>query len=331
MKKKWQMTCIICIIIILSSLIFTTPVTARTPTINAIERGDMIFVYERGLDLTNLRDAGNNPVSSLRRYHDDDPGKALLYEIQISDDTNVNVLDSEVAGRYGIYYAYNSTVAVERSRYVQIEKPTLSVDVVLGNPYHYESAAKLSRIPDTTKLAIQIISPNVGASYRVGTKYYAQVDIILTGPGGSERMIIGNSDLSAINLTGTETYSDTDAARGTFTLNDMGVGRYEVQARWRNPQGFANYAEDSNIVSFNIGAFTPAPTPTATPIPTTPEPTPTPLSTPTVKPVTPGPTPAPTQTPEPVTPEPTPAPSALIVPLVAFALILFSAYWRGRE
>ena len=41
---------------------------ARGPTISDIQPHDTIFVYEEGLNLTQLRDpATNNPVTELRR------------------------------------------------------------------------------------------------------------------------------------------------------------------------------------------------------------------------------------------------------------------------
>lgn len=310
---------------ILSGLALTTPVMARYPGINDIEPGDTIFVYESGLNLSQLRDHPDYPVTSLRQYRDDDPGKALINEIPISDDTSISILEGLVGDYYGRYFAYNTANGTSSNRNIRILKPTLEIDVVLASPYHYESAPALERIPDTTQLAVKIISPDVGNYYRVGSTDHAEVDIIITGLAGAETTMIGNTNLAAIKITGTETFTDSDANRGTFTLGQMGTGRYEIQARWKTPQAFANYAENSNIISFNVGAVTPTPTL----IPTTTEPTATPLPTPTAEPTTPEPTPTPT--PEPMTPEPTPASSSLIVPLVAFTLTLFSVYRRGRE
>jgi len=311
---------------ILSGIFLSTPTAARGPGINDIQPGDTIFVFEQELNLSDLRAHPDYQVTSLRQYRDDDPGKAFINEIPISDDTSVTILESLVGDYYGRYFAYNPTNGTSANRNVRILKPTLEIDLVLASPYHYESVPALERIPDTTPLAVKIISPDVGNHYRVGTTNYAEVDIVITGPAGAETTMIGNINLATIKLTGTETFTDTDANRGTFTLGQMGTGRYEIQARWKTPQAFANYAEDSNIISFNIGTVTPAPTPT--PVPTTPEPTATPIPTPTAEPVTPEPTPTPT--PEPVTPEPTPASSAIIIPLTAFAIILFAYHRRER-
>ncbi len=312
MRSDTRIFLIILAVTLIAGLMLIIPAAARGPGINDIQPGDTIFIYERGLNLKQLRDDPNNPITELRRYRDDDPEKALINEVRISDDRNADILEVSVRGEFGTYFAYSPIDGADRSRYVRIQKPALEIDVVLARPYHHESVTRLERIPDTTRLAVKIISRDVGFYYRVGNEYFAEVDIVVIGPDGQERMIIGNADLRGIVIDGSVTY--TDDQRSAFTLRDMQVGTYEIQARWRTPQGFADFAEDSNIVTFSRP--TPAP---VTPTPT-PEPTPTP--------VTPTPTPEPTPTPKTPTPtpDPTPTPISAVVPvagLIASAVLLY--------
>jgi len=302
---------------------------ARGPAINDIQPYDTIFVYEEGLDLTQLRDpATNNRVTELRKYQNDDPNRGATRSIPVPDDTNFEVQEFQVREDYGTYYAFNPTDGATAQ--VMIREPRLFLDVVLADPYHNEPLEGLTVSPNT-RIAFRVSAPDVGAFYEAGGVYPATIDIVLTTPGGAETTRIGGVNLAGLNVSSTRFYTDDPARPGAVRLGDIGrPGTYSVRAVWRTPSGFDAYAPDSEPVTFTVAnrigvdtTATPTPaatvtaTPTATPTPTTAPPTTVPTTEPTE-------TPTPTATTEPATPTPTaaPLPAAQAVAAVGFALAL---------
>lgn len=162
---------------------------ARGPTIRDIQPHDTIFVYEEGLNLTQLRDpVTDRPITELRRYQNDRPDRGVERSIPVPDDTNFEVEEFQVRGDYGTYYAFNPTDGVTAQ--VTIREPRLFLDVVLANPYHNEPLTGLT-VSSNTRIAFRIASPDVGSFYRAGGVYPAMVDIVLTHPGGAETTAIG--------------------------------------------------------------------------------------------------------------------------------------------
>ena len=296
---------------------------ARGPAISDIQPYDTIFVYEEGLNLSQLRNATtDNPVVALQKYQDDNPRKSLIKSIPVVDDTNFEVQDLLVGHEYGTYYAFNPTDGT--TALVMIREPRVFLDVVLANPYHNEPLAGLS-VSENTRIAFRIASPDVGAIYQAGGVYPATVDIVLTHPGGAESTVISGLNFAGLNVSSTRFYTDDPARPGAVRLGDIGrPGEYSVRAVWRTPSGFDAYAPDSAPVTFTVAnrvgvdtTATPIPTATVTATPTTAPPTTVPTTAPTE-------TPPPTATTEPATPTPTaaPLPAALAVAAVGFALAL---------
>lgn len=287
---------------------------ARGPTINDIQPHDTIFVYEEGLNLTQLRDpATNNPVTELRRYQDYNPDRGIERSIPVGDDTNFEVQEFQVREDYGTYYAFNPTDGATAQ--VMIREPMLFLDVVLANPYHNEPLEGLTVSPNT-RIAFRVSAPDVGAFYQAGGVYPATIDLVLTTPGGAETTMIGGVNMAGLNVSSTRFYTDDPARPGAVRLGDIGrPGEYSVRAVWRTPSGFDAYAPDSAPVTFTVANRVGVDT-TATPIPTA-----TVTATPTTAPTE---TPPPTATTEPATPTPTaaPLPAALAVAAVGFALAL---------
>ncbi|MHC1629333.1 MAG: DUF3821 domain-containing protein, partial [Methanoculleaceae archaeon] len=105
-----------------------TPAAAYSRNVSS---GDTLFVYEHDVNLTELR-VNDDLVISLRKYVDDDPENALVNDIPVTDDESFDVLESLVGDYTGVYYAANSTY-VNKSSYVIIKYPTLTLDVVLSS------------------------------------------------------------------------------------------------------------------------------------------------------------------------------------------------------
>ncbi len=294
---------------------------ARGPTISDIQPYDTIFVYEVGLNLSQLRNATtNNPITALQRYQDDNPRKSLIKSIPVADDTDFEVQGFLVGPEYGTYYAFSPADGTTAS--VFIREPEVSLDIVLANPYHNEPLTGLTVSPNT-RIAFRIVAPDVGASYHAGNVYPATVDVVLTHPGGAETTFVGGINLAGLNITSTRFYTDDPGRPGAVRIGDLGKpGDYTARAVWRMPAGFDTRASDSELITFTVGNrigidTTPTPMPTATPTapPTTvatPTPTPVPTVTVNVTATTPPATPTPTVAPLPV---------ALAVGALAIALI----------
>ncbi|MDV4341778.1 DUF3821 domain-containing protein [Methanoculleus sp. YWC-01] len=308
------------------------PAGARGPTISDIQPYDTIFVYEEGLDLSQLRSAATgNPVTALRKYQDDNPDRAVTRSITVTDDTNFNVQEFLVRDDYGPYYASNPTDG--NTALVFIREPEIFLDVVLASPNHNEPLAGLTVSPNT-RIAFRVVTPDVGAFYQAGGVYPATIDLVLTTPGGAETTRIGSNNFAGLNVSSTRFYTDDSGMPGAVRLGDLGAsGTYSVRAVWRTPAGFDAYASDSEAVTFTVanrvGVDTtakPTPTATVTATPTTAVPTTPPTTAPTITETV---TPVTTATTEPATPTPTaaPLPAALAVAAIGFALTLAGRRW----
>jgi hypothetical protein len=292
--------------------------TARGPAINDIQPYDTIFIYEEGLNLTQLRNATtDNPITALRKYQDDNPDKSLIKSIAVTDDTNFEVQDLLVDGDYGTYYTFSPEDGVTGQ--VMIREPKIYLDVVLASPYHNERLDGLS-VSENTRIAFKIACPDVGAFYTASGVYPATVDIVVTHPGGAETTAIGGMNLAGLNVSSTQFYTDDPGRPGPIALSDLReVGTYTVRAEWSEPAAFDAYAPDSEPVTFTVGkrvgieTGTPTPTPTATPTPT---PT---VTTPptTAAPTTPATTVPATETATPTTVPPATTPTATPLPVWA--------------
>jgi len=330
-----------CIVLLLAGSL-AAPVAARGPTIEDIEPGDTVFVYEEGLNFSQLRDPDSgNPITSLRRYVDDDPAKALISEIPVADDTAVDIPSTLVEDTPAVYYAYNSVDGAGAS--VVIREPEFLLGVTLANPYHADEVEGLN-IPEGTAIAFRVDSPHVGTKYRVDSDYPARIDIVVTTPGGAETTSFGGRDLSDIPVSASRIY--TDDIRGPVSLSGLQEGTYRVRAEWREPQGFADEAPDSNEITFSLAqrgvditvTTTTTPTPTESPIPS-PSPTEAPTTPPTTAPVTTAPTasptatesPSPPATTPPPAPSPTPAPLSLWPVLIALCGAAVLIVWRKKR
>ena len=302
---------------------------ARGPGISDIQPYDTIFIYEEGLDLTQLRNATtNNPITALQKYQRDDPAQGVMKSIPVADDTDFEVQDFLVNGEFGTYHAYNPQDGA--TALIFIREPQIFLDVVLANPNHNELLTGLTVSPNT-RIAFRIASPDVGAFYQAGGVYPATVDLVLTTPGGAETTLISGVSFAGLNVSSTRFYTDDPGSPGAIPLSGIGgPGTYTVRAVWRTPAAFDAYVPDSESVTFTVGNrvgvdTTPTPTATVTPTqtPTTaPTTSPTTAATPTV---TATPVPTTTATTVPITSPPTtaaPLPVAAVIAAFGCAVIL---------
>lgn len=261
---------------------------ARGPTISDIQPYDTIFVYEEGLNFTDLRNKDtNNPITALHLYQDGNPSKSLIKSISVIDDTDFDVQDILVGGDYGTYYAFSPGDGATKQ--IMIREPKIHLDVVLASPHHNERLEGLS-VSENTKIAFKVMCPDVGAFYTAGDVYPATVDIVVTHPSGAEMTAIGGLSLTGLNVSSTRFYTDDPGRPGPIVLSGLReMGTYTVRAEWSEPEAFKAYAPASEPVLFTVGkrvgieTGTPTPSPTLTPTPTPVVTTP-PVTTPTVTP-----------------------------------------------
>ncbi|HMA04576.1 MAG TPA: DUF3821 domain-containing protein [Methanomicrobiales archaeon] len=324
------------VLVVLLWAILAVPSAART-SIQTIQNGDMIFIYEQNLDITALR-TGANPVASLRKYQDDDPTKALLREVAVSDDTSFSLIPEEFGDLRGVYIAFNPAVGAMGRVVVQL--PSVSIDAVLASPNHVDSIAGLT-IPEDTPIAFKITSVDVGSTYHAGSLFPATVDLVLTAPGGAQLTTILGRDFSAMHVSRQVFYTDDPGRPGAISLGSLGAGSYSVQAKWRDPASFENQAPDSNIITFTIGkkiAVQTTPTPVTTPVTTQTTATTVRQTIPptTTRPVTTVGTPTPEATTLPpatgtTSPPPTPAPTGAWLAFLAPAMAALTLILKRRK
>ncbi|NYT17724.1 MAG: DUF3821 domain-containing protein [Methanomicrobiales archaeon] len=304
--------------LLLLLLVISLPAAARGPTIKDIEEGDTVFLYEEDLDLSGITSDGQ--VSYLARIEDGEPKDPRLPVLDANAWSVPSYLEEDELGAYAVI---NGSGVWEGSLFIRA--PELELEVTLAEPYHYENVEGLS-LPEGTRIAFEITSVEVGNWYRVGSVTPAAVEIVVTLPGGAQTTSFGGQDLSSISISDPVVYTDDPGKPGSVVLDDLDPGTYKVQARWRTPEEFADYADDSNIIEFNVGDrtgidTTPTTAPTTTPTPTTAPPTTPPPTTPTpVITTAPPTTPTPAITTAPPTTAPTPTPAPLSFPLVIIAL-----------
>ena len=220
--------------------------SARWTDISDIENTDTIFVWESGLDLTGVN--ASVTIDSLRKYTDDDRTKSLRHIIPVTNPADFDVSNAEVSDQFGVYYIHNATFG-SLLEYIIIKKPVISWDVVLSTS-HSDSINGES-IDSGTNIAFKIMSPLVGAYYKYGSSYPAQVKIEFTTPSGGKTYILNNTDFSQINITKTTMYTDSDTYWGPTNLAGQ-EGTYRAVMKWETPAGFRDYASSSSAVTFTI-------------------------------------------------------------------------------
>ncbi|MBP2145620.1 hypothetical protein J2129_001074 [Methanofollis sp. W23] len=314
--------------LLLLGLVVMSPAAARGDTISQIEPGDTVFVYEEGLNLSALRnETTNNPVTALVRYEDGDVEKGEQNRISVPDDSSVSLIDVDIdEDETGTYYAYSRGDNGRTGDRIMIRYPEVRIEPVLAAPNHADRIEGIT-IPAGTAIAFKVVGHYVGTEYHAGDEY-AMVDLVVTSPSGAEVTYFKGQDLSDIPLTASVIYTDDPGVSGPIVLDRLEEGEYKVQARWSAPQGFADYAEDSNVVTFDsgnrIGVNMTVPTETVTETPSvteTPAPTATtPVPAETVTETTVQTTPVPETTTEAPTTAPTQTPLSLIPALAALSL-----------
>ncbi|HUK93156.1 MAG TPA: hypothetical protein VLU98_03880, partial [Methanomicrobiales archaeon] len=279
------------IVALVAVAMLALPVAARGPAITDIHAGDVVFVYETGLNVSGLdTDSAHahaagfggaySPPTSFRKYANDQPdptvagGGSMLAEIPVDA---AGTLSLNTAPPYlGIWFPYNASAPASQAaktnanNSIQIQHADVTLDAVLNNS-HTDSIATKSVTRDNL-IAFKLITTYAGNYYKYskpgqsgtpnGFNYSAMINIELTTPGGGKVTTFGNNavDLSNLALIGSVMYSDSlpqfsDVSGGSGTSVDLtGVeaGTYSATAKWTTAMPWYNLESNSNAVTFTV-------------------------------------------------------------------------------
>jgi len=246
---KCKISLIVAAIVLVALL--AAPAAARGAALSTIQNGDTIFVYETGLNVVALTGPGGGNPTALNKYVDDDPTKALIRSIAVTDATNFAVYPESVGTDYGVYYPRNAG-GTNGNISVSIRMMDASLGVVLANS-HVDSVDGKSVTRDTS-LAFKV-GTSYGMLYATGAGVSsALVDVEITTPGGAKVREFQNINLALMNLTGPQFYTDTGPVapgRGAIDLTGADAGTYSAVAKF-NVTPFTQQAPNSNAVTFTV-------------------------------------------------------------------------------
>jgi PGF-CTERM protein len=256
--------------------LLAVPAMARSPSINAINATDVVFVYETGLNVADLAPGGTIATLPTKfvKHQNDQPDSSVagggqqLAEIPCDSPGILSI--NTVPPYLGIWYGWNASYAdpktghVSRSKYIQIQRADVTLDAVL-NSAHTDSIAGKSVTRDT-KIAFKLISTYAGNYFKTASgTYAAKVDIELTTPGGGKIQVFGHNsreagigDLRGITLNGSVEYTDSlptgsqAFVNGAVDLTGIEAGTFTATAKWTTDMPWYNLESNSNSVTFTV-------------------------------------------------------------------------------
>jgi len=243
---------VVAIAVLMAVSMIVAPAAARTGTISTIQNGDTIYVWETGLDLTDLRNPATPlvPITKLQYYQDDDTSKAVLNTITVpAPDTSFGILAVDVGTYTGTYRAADGAGLTGRT--VNIEKPALAMDVVLSGDH--TSSVNGKTISNTDTLGFKLMT-KVGNNYMYDATHVAAVKVEFTTPSGGKTTDVGGVNLNNVLLTSNQVY--TDVAKAPTLLANAESGAWSATGKWVTPGGFDDYADSSNAVTFTVESRT---------------------------------------------------------------------------
>ena len=120
------------------SLALVIPAAAQETVPKAIQPGETIEVGSDPLvlDLINLRNPDTfNPITELRRYKEDNPGKQIVRVIGVPNDGYFKISDQAINGKYGRYFAFSEKDGlIERNSIIFTPPPTVTPTEPAGAP-----------------------------------------------------------------------------------------------------------------------------------------------------------------------------------------------------
>jgi len=244
---------VVAIALMFAAALLVAPAAARGNDIRDILNGDTIYVWETDLNLNDLNSSVTSlaNISGLRKFVDDEVGKAELNFIAVGNQSSFDVLESDVGSYLGVYYPVFDNNQVFANTSISIRKPSLTADVVLIADKTESVDGK--GVTKTTKIQFKVNAPSVGALYKNASDVYgAKVKVEITTPGGAKVTTFGTKDLKNIEVNKTEMFLGEAPYNLPLDLSNETAGTYTAQVKWAAPTGFSDYAPASNTVSFTI-------------------------------------------------------------------------------
>ncbi|WP_265582533.1 MEMAR_RS02690 family S-layer glycoprotein [Methanofollis aquaemaris] len=229
-----------------------------------IDVDDTFFANENPTDLnfSKVNAAVGGSMNRLVKYNEDDKSKGQKKSFRVSNDKITDELQGVdfADDIYGTYFVQNGTEVTDTKVY--FEKPTLKITPVLASDKSSSVAGKT--VTKDNKIFFKVDTGKVGSTYSAAAtpNGYFNFEIKLIGKDGSEVVVIPhdgfNQELSGVDVTqqvlyvGNSTdYSGTVEANGLY-LSDLTSQSYQIVASWTGPEGFDDYAKDSEAASFTI-------------------------------------------------------------------------------
>ncbi|NVO66658.1 MEMAR_RS02690 family S-layer glycoprotein [Methanofollis tationis] len=234
MKSTSKMM-VIAAVLLLAAAMLVMPASARV-----VANGGTVFDYETGLNLSAFVANGDQ----LAKYTDDDPTKGQIFSVPVANATAFDLTQIDMQGNYGTYFHVQNL-----THKIYIRDPTVSFNAVLQDDVTSSIAGKT--VTKNTVIAFRFDATEVG-TYLTGADV-ATVNVEIVTPGGGTIRQINNA-------TGVpQVFMDLrlDAPRTYFNnidISQLEAGTYTAKAVWATPQGFADYATDSNSVSFTVAS-----------------------------------------------------------------------------
>lgn len=235
MKSTSKMM-VIAAVLLLATAMLVMPASARV-----VANGGTVFDYETGLDLSGFVAAPDQ----LAKYTDDDPTKGQIYSIPLGTPNNLNLIDVDMQGNYGTYYVVSSINPVTKTGdKIYIRDPSVAFNIVLAADESSSIAGKT--VTKTTPVYFKFTATEVGTYLPTAT-----VNVEIVTPGGGTIRQIGAQNFMGHILNAPTTFW---GAKTPIDLSTLEAGTYTAKAVWATPAGFADYATDSNAVSFTVAS-----------------------------------------------------------------------------
>jgi hypothetical protein len=169
----------VAILVTLALAVMAVPVTARIGYMG-VEPGDVIFIYEKNLDVT----AFNSTVARFVHYADI-PAGSVDDVIAVTSETDFNVPPT-VKFPGEAYYA-STAASLGTTEFVLIDRPEISLDIVSGVTL-VEKLTNMTII-EGTLVTFRIIS-NVPNGFNLATSP-PYVELRFTTPEGGQTRVFG--------------------------------------------------------------------------------------------------------------------------------------------
>jgi PGF-CTERM protein len=224
-----SMTKLMVVAMLLVAALVVAPVAARDETIKV--SGANVFIGEENLNFTGVfEDSG---ITSWVHYTGEIGKSSVDKTLSVNNEGNITELAKGIPT--GSYYARNATNAGSETDYINVQEPSVTLDVRLASS-PLDSVDKKS-VTRNTELFFRL--PN-----NLNGLPNGKMNIEVTLPGGGVVKKVGDTSLEDIFINGTTAI--------TGNISPTAAGTYTAQAKWPRTADFFGKGFDSNTVTFEV-------------------------------------------------------------------------------